>query len=257
MASRSPMISSSSAPLAPSHSAMRSRTRRSSPRKLCSTSRKSASSSRASCANCWKRSFSAVSSSSGTSPASTRAISASISSRRLLQLGDALGRVGLAALAHLLQQLEQRQQARLGADEAALGERAQPGDRLLGGRRQVEVRLVRALAGRTCAASPLSGAAQSFRYSSADFGKASAPSCSRSANSVSSSASARSAAAIIRTFGTHEHAVQRSSPPARHGPSAAAAMPGGGCAMRAGWRSRASHGPALWVDEIHIKECLL
>jgi hypothetical protein len=53
--------------------------------------------------------------------------------------------VGLAALAHLLEQLEQGQQARLGADEAAFGKRLQPGDRLLGGRHEVEMRFVRAL----------------------------------------------------------------------------------------------------------------
>ena len=52
--------------------------------------------------------------------------------------------IGLAAFAHLAQQLEQRQQARLGADEAAFAQRAQPGQRLLGGGREVEVRLVRA-----------------------------------------------------------------------------------------------------------------
>jgi hypothetical protein len=62
-----------------------------------------------------------------------------------LQFGDARLRVGLAAFAHLLEQLEQGQQARFGADEAALGERRQPGDRFLGRRHQVEMRLVRAL----------------------------------------------------------------------------------------------------------------
>ncbi len=118
IASRSPMISSSSAPLLPSHSAMRSRTVRSSWRKLCSTSRKSVSSSRASCWNCWKRSRSAVSSSSGMSPASTRAISASISSRRCCS--SAMRFAGSASLPSLicLSSSKQREQARLGADEA-------------------------------------------------------------------------------------------------------------------------------------------
>ena len=50
--------------------------------------------------------------------------------------------VGLAAFAHLAQQLEQRQQARLGADEAAFAQGTQPGQGLLRGRREVEVRLV-------------------------------------------------------------------------------------------------------------------
>ena len=63
----------------------------------------------------------------------------------LVQLGNAQLRVGLAALAHLLEQFEQRQQARLGADKAALSQRSQPGDRLLGRRRQVEMRLIRTM----------------------------------------------------------------------------------------------------------------
>jgi len=62
----------------------------------------------------------------------------------LVQFRHALGRVGLAAFAHLLEQIEQRQQTRFGADELPLGQLRQPGDRLLGGRRQVELRLVRA-----------------------------------------------------------------------------------------------------------------
>jgi hypothetical protein len=62
-----------------------------------------------------------------------------------LQLGDARLRVGFAAFAHLLEQLEEGEQARLGADEAARGKRIEPGDGLLGGRREVEMRFVRAL----------------------------------------------------------------------------------------------------------------
>ncbi len=60
----------------------------------------------------------------------------------LPQLLDPLDGVGLGAGADLLQQREQRQQTRLGADEGALGQRPQPGDGLLGGGRQVELRLV-------------------------------------------------------------------------------------------------------------------
>ena len=61
-----------------------------------------------------------------------------------LQLGQANARVGLTAFAHFLEQAEHRQQARLGADKAPLGERRQPGDGFFGGRCQVELRLVRA-----------------------------------------------------------------------------------------------------------------
>lgn len=57
----------------------------------------------------------------------------------LLQLGDAPGRVRLAALVELLEQIEQRQQARLGADELPLRQLHQPDDGLFGGRRQVEL----------------------------------------------------------------------------------------------------------------------
>ena len=58
------------------------------------------------------------------------------------QFGNAYHRVGFAALAHLLEQLEQRQQARLGSDKVPLRERAEPGDRLLGGGHQIELWLV-------------------------------------------------------------------------------------------------------------------
>jgi hypothetical protein len=95
--------------------------------------------------NCWKRSRSALSSSSGRSP-EQHALDLGVDVvATALQFGDARLRVGLAALAHLLEQLEERQQARLGTDEAARGKRSQPGDGLFGRRRQVEMRLVRAL----------------------------------------------------------------------------------------------------------------
>ena len=61
-----------------------------------------------------------------------------------LQFGNTGLRVGFAAFAHLLEQAEHRQQPRFGADEAAFGQRRQPGNCLFGGRRQVELRLVRA-----------------------------------------------------------------------------------------------------------------
>ena len=61
-----------------------------------------------------------------------------------VQLGQPHLRVGLAALVHLAQQVEQGQQARLGADEAARLQAGQPGDGAFGRRGQVEVRLVRA-----------------------------------------------------------------------------------------------------------------
>ena len=60
----------------------------------------------------------------------------------LVELSDPYLRIGFGALAHLSQQLEQRQQARFGPNEAALRERGEPGDCLLGGRRQIELRLV-------------------------------------------------------------------------------------------------------------------
>jgi len=59
-----------------------------------------------------------------------------------LQLGDAPRGVGLAALAHLLEQRKEGEQARLGADELALAQLRQPGERLLGGRGEVELGLV-------------------------------------------------------------------------------------------------------------------
>ena len=59
-----------------------------------------------------------------------------------LQLGDAPRGVGFAALAHLLEQREEGEQARLGADELALAQLRQPGERLLGGRGEVELGLV-------------------------------------------------------------------------------------------------------------------
>ena len=58
------------------------------------------------------------------------------------ELAQARSGVDLAAFVHLPQQLEQREQARLGADKGALGQAGKPRDRFLGGRRQVEVRLV-------------------------------------------------------------------------------------------------------------------
>ncbi len=62
----------------------------------------------------------------------------------LAQLVEALDRVGLGALADLLQQRKQREQARLGAHKRPLGEREQPSDGLLGRGRELELRLVRA-----------------------------------------------------------------------------------------------------------------
>ena len=59
-----------------------------------------------------------------------------------LQLGDALGRVGFAALAHLFEQVKQREQARLGAHELPLAQLRQPGNGLFGGGRQIELGLV-------------------------------------------------------------------------------------------------------------------
>ncbi len=49
-------------------------------------------------------------------------------------------------VADLFEQLEQGQQARLGADEGALGQAAEPGDGLFRGRRQIEIGFVRSLA---------------------------------------------------------------------------------------------------------------
>jgi hypothetical protein len=87
----------------------------------------------------------------------------------LAQVLDPLDGVGLGAGADLLQQREQREQARLGADERALGQRQQPGDGLLGGGRQVELRLVGARLVEL-AQPALVRRAQSFRYSEAPFG---------------------------------------------------------------------------------------
>ena len=60
------------------------------------------------------------------------------------QLVHPLERIDLGAGADLFEQRKQRHQPRFGADEGALGQRLKPGQRLLGGRRQVELRLVRA-----------------------------------------------------------------------------------------------------------------
>ena len=60
----------------------------------------------------------------------------------LFQLGHACFGIGGRALDDLAQQLEDRDQARLGADELTLAQAGQPSQGLLGGRRQVEVRLV-------------------------------------------------------------------------------------------------------------------
>ncbi len=59
-----------------------------------------------------------------------------------VQFGNALGRIGLTTLAHLLEQVEQREQARFGTDELPFGKLCQPGDGLLGRGRQIELRLV-------------------------------------------------------------------------------------------------------------------
>ena len=80
-----------------------------------------------------------------------------------LQLRDARLRIAFAALAHLLEQFEQRQQPRLGADETAFGQRAEPRDGFLGGRRQIELRFVRTLGDKTCATSLCRCLAQSLR----------------------------------------------------------------------------------------------
>ncbi len=60
----------------------------------------------------------------------------------LAQLVQALDRIRLGAVADLLQQRKQREQARLGAHERPLGERQQPGNGLFGRGRELELRLV-------------------------------------------------------------------------------------------------------------------
>ena len=142
MESRSLRMSSSRSPFAPSQSVMRSRTRRSSPRKFCSTSRKSVGRSRAICTNCWKRSLSAVSSRQR-EVAGAHALDCGVDLvAPFAELRDARFGVRLGALAHLSQQIEEREQPRLGAHEAAIGQRGEPGYRFLGGRSEVEMRLV-------------------------------------------------------------------------------------------------------------------
>ena len=59
------------------------------------------------------------------------------------QVGDALFGIGLGTGLDLFQKVYQCQQARLRADEFPLREGSEPGDRLLGGGRQVVVGLVR------------------------------------------------------------------------------------------------------------------
>jgi hypothetical protein len=59
-----------------------------------------------------------------------------------VQLGHAFSRVRLAALAHLLEQVEQRQQTRFGAHKLPLRKLHQPGNRLFGGRSEIELGLV-------------------------------------------------------------------------------------------------------------------
>ena len=59
-----------------------------------------------------------------------------------MKLRDPRLRVGLGALAHLPEQLEQGEEPRLGADEAPFGERPEPRDGLLGRGGQIEPGLV-------------------------------------------------------------------------------------------------------------------
>ena len=60
----------------------------------------------------------------------------------LFQFEDARLGIGLTALDHLSQQLEDRQQARFGTDELALAQTGQPFDGLFAGRRQLEMGLI-------------------------------------------------------------------------------------------------------------------
>ena len=62
----------------------------------------------------------------------------------LAQLGQAGIHIGLAAHTHLLEQLKQGQQPRLGAHKRTLTQAHQPGQSALGSGRQVKMRLVRA-----------------------------------------------------------------------------------------------------------------
>ena len=62
----------------------------------------------------------------------------------LAQLGQTGIHIGLAAHAHLLEQLKQGQQARLGADKRTLTQTQQPRQGALGSRRQIKMRFVRA-----------------------------------------------------------------------------------------------------------------
>lgn len=64
-----------------------------------------------------------------------------------LELGDAHLGIGLGRLHNLAQQLKDRQEPRLGTDELALAEALDPLDDLLGGGRQIVLRL--AARGRT------------------------------------------------------------------------------------------------------------